>query len=111
MQTIQHIKYLLASEYVHKTLSLVENSELKGALFEGNAQEKIKPVARLVILFDIFFKVLCVFSHLGSLFLGAKNKKLKAQSRRGEQMLHRQDSQSMTKQEANVSLKSTNYLF
>ena len=55
MQTIQHIKYLLASEYVHKTLSLVENSELKGALFEGNAQEKIKPVARLVILFDIFF--------------------------------------------------------
>ena len=74
MQTIQHIKYLLASEYVHKTLSLVENSELKGALFEGNAQEKIKPVARLVILFDIIFKVLCVFSHLGSLFLGAKKK-------------------------------------
>ena len=53
MSTIQHIKYLLASEYVHKTLSLVESSELKVALFAGNVQEKLKPVARLVILLTV----------------------------------------------------------
>ena len=53
MWTIQHIKYLLASEYVHKTLSLVESSELKVALFAGNVQEKLKPVARLVILLTV----------------------------------------------------------
>ena len=80
MSTIQHIKYLLASEYVHKTLSLVESSELKVALFAGNVQEKRKPVARLVILFDSSLKF-CVFSHLGSLFLGAKKKKLKPVAR------------------------------
>ena len=64
MSTIQHIKYLLASEYVHKTLSLVESSELKGALFAGNVQEKLKPVARLAILFDSLFKFLCFFHTL-----------------------------------------------
>ena len=75
MQTIQHIKYLLASEYVHKTLSLVENSELKGALFEGNAQEKIKPVARLVILFDSSFKFCGFFFKPWFIVSGTKKEK------------------------------------